>query len=104
MARKLKNFVGGSWVDSQTKTFDDVINPATEEIIASVPLSTKKDLDKAVATAQEAFQSWKNVAAPKRARVMFKFHQLLTEHKKALAKIITIENGKSYTEALCEVQ
>jgi malonate-semialdehyde dehydrogenase (acetylating)/methylmalonate-semialdehyde dehydrogenase len=104
MARKLKNFVGGSWVDSQTKTFDDVINPATEEIIASVPLSTKKDLDKAVATAQEAFQSWKNVAAPKRARVMFKFHQLLTEHKKALAKIITIENGKSYTEALGEVQ
>jgi malonate-semialdehyde dehydrogenase (acetylating)/methylmalonate-semialdehyde dehydrogenase len=67
-------------------------------------LSTKKDLDKAVATAQEAFQSWKNVAAPKRARVMFKFHQLLTEHKKALAKIITIENGKSYTEALGEVQ
>ncbi|EPH59392.1 methylmalonate-semialdehyde dehydrogenase [Enterococcus faecium 13.SD.W.09] len=104
MARKLKNFVGGSWVDSQTKTFDDVINPATEEIIASVPLSTKKDLDKAVATAQEAFQSWKIVAAPKRARVMFKFHQLLTEHKKELAKIITIENGKSYTEALGEVQ
>lgn len=104
MARKLKNFVGGSWIDSQTKNFDDVINPATEEIIASVPLSTIKDLDKAVATAQEAFQSWRNVAAPKRARVMFKFHQLLTEHKKALAKIITIENGKSYTEALGEVQ
>ncbi len=104
MARQLRNFVGGSWVDSETKAFEDVINPATEEIIASVPLSTKTDLDAAVAIAQNTFHSWKNVAAPKRARVMFKFHQLLTEHKKELAKIITIENGKSYAEALGEVQ
>lgn len=104
MKKRLQNFINGQWVSSNTDKYEPVVNPATEEEIASVPLSTKSDLDQAVNTAQKAFETWKSVAVPKRARVMFNFHQLLTEHKKELAKIITIENGKSIAEALGEVQ
>lgn len=104
MTKELKNFVSGEWRKSETQSYESVINPATEEVIAKVPLSTKKDLNEAVAIAEETFQSWKKVAAPKRARIMFKFHQLLTENKEELAKIITIENGKPFGESLGEVQ
>lgn len=102
--RTLKNFVNGKWVGSETKTFEDVLNPATEEVVARVPISTKKELDEAVEIASEAFQSWSNTAVPKRARILFKFQQLLMENKEDLARLITIENGKAYSEALGEVQ
>jgi malonate-semialdehyde dehydrogenase (acetylating)/methylmalonate-semialdehyde dehydrogenase len=98
------NFIGGRWVESSTVKFESVINPATGETLAEVPHSTRKDLDEAVRVAQEAFQTWKEVAAPKRARVMFKFQQLLIENKKELARLITLENGKAFSEALGEVQ
>ncbi|AUJ23522.1 CoA-acylating methylmalonate-semialdehyde dehydrogenase [Virgibacillus dokdonensis] len=102
--RTLKNFVNGKWVGSETKTFEDVLNPATEEVVARVPISTKKELDEAVEIASEAFQLWSNTAVPKRARILFKFQQLLMENKEDLARLITIENGKAYSEALGEVQ
>lgn len=102
--RTLKNFVNGKWVGSETKTFEDVLNPATEEVVARVPISTKKELNEAVEIASEAFQSWSNTAVPKRARILFKFQQLLMENKEELARLITIENGKAYSEALGEVQ
>ncbi|WP_077705968.1 CoA-acylating methylmalonate-semialdehyde dehydrogenase [Virgibacillus dokdonensis] len=102
--RTLKNFVNGKWVGSETKTFEDVLNPATEEVVARVPISTKKELDEAVEIASEAFHSWSNTAVPKRARILFKFQQLLMENKEDLARLITIENGKAYSEALGEVQ
>ncbi|MDR1567198.1 MAG: CoA-acylating methylmalonate-semialdehyde dehydrogenase [Streptococcaceae bacterium] len=104
MADRLMNFIGGRWVESSTVKFESVINPATGETLAEVPHSTRKDLDEAVRVAQEAFQTWKEVAAPKRARVMFKFQQLLIENKKELARLITLENGKAFSEALGEVQ
>ncbi|RFA34780.1 methylmalonate-semialdehyde dehydrogenase (CoA acylating) [Virgibacillus dokdonensis] len=102
--RTLKNFVNGKWVGNETKTFEDVLNPATEEVVARVPISTKKELNEAVEIASEAFQSWSNTAVPKRARILFKFQQLLMENKEELARLITIENGKAYSEALGEVQ
>lgn len=100
---KLKNFIGGQWVDSQALQFEAVYNPATEEILAEVPLSSRDELDRAVDIAQKAFQSWKNVDVIKRARIMFTFHELLIAHKLELAKLITMENGKALSEALGEV-
>ncbi|SIR75546.1 methylmalonate-semialdehyde dehydrogenase [acylating] [Peribacillus simplex] len=100
----LKNYIGGKWVDSTTSKHEQVPNPATGEALANVPLSTKEDVNQAVQVAKEAYKEWKKVAVPKRARFLFRYQQLLIEHWEELAKLVTIENGKSYTEAYGEVQ
>ena len=61
-------------------------------------------MDYAAEVAQQSFEQWKEVPVPKRARILFKFQQLLIENKNTLAEIITQENGKNLTEALGEVQ
>ncbi|UXU64440.1 CoA-acylating methylmalonate-semialdehyde dehydrogenase [Staphylococcus agnetis] len=104
MVEVLKNYIGGQWVASQATETIDVVNPATKELIAKVPVSTRDELDHAAEVAHQAFESWKEVAVPKRARILFKFQQLLLENKDELAAIITKENGKNTTEALGEVQ
>ncbi|GMA50682.1 methylmalonate semialdehyde dehydrogenase [acylating] 2 [Alicyclobacillus contaminans] len=81
-----------------------VPNPATGETLAHVPMSTQADVDQAVAAAKRAFPSWSETPVPKRARILFRYQQLLTEHWDELARLITLENGKSYKEAYGEVQ
>ncbi|WEG14870.1 CoA-acylating methylmalonate-semialdehyde dehydrogenase [Pullulanibacillus sp. KACC 23026] len=100
----LKNYINGQWVEASHSKTESVPNPATEEILAEVPLSAQDDVERAVAAASEAFKSWSNVAVPKRARILFKYQQLLMEHYEELAELITKENGKSLTEARGEVQ
>ncbi|MED0965768.1 CoA-acylating methylmalonate-semialdehyde dehydrogenase [Bacillus paramycoides] len=100
----LKNYIGGQWIESTSKQVEDVPNPATGEVIARVPLSTKEDLNRAVATAKEAFRTWSKVAVPRRSRILFRYQQLLIENWEELAKLVTLENGKSYKEAYGEVQ
>ncbi|MFL1677047.1 methylmalonate-semialdehyde dehydrogenase [Paenibacillus dendritiformis] len=102
--RKIKNYINGEWVESGTAHYESVYNPATKEVIAQVPLSTRAELDAAAAAAAKAFEEWKNVAVPRRARILFRYQQLLIEHREELARLITIENGKNLTEALGEVQ
>ncbi len=99
----LKNFIGGEWVDSLSSHTEPVYNPATEELIALVPISSKEDVDQAVAAASKAFELWSKTPVPRRARVLFKYQQLLVEHWEELAQLITKENGKNYTEAHGEV-
>lgn len=102
--RRLKNYINGEWVNSQTTNYEDVLNPATKEIICQVPLSTKEDVELATKASLAAFEKWKNVAVPRRARILFKFQELITRNKLELARLITIENGKNLKEALGEVQ
>lgn len=102
--RRLKNYINGEWVNSQTTNYEDVLNPATKEIICQVPLSTKEDVELATKASLAAFEKWKNVAVPRRARILFKFQELITRNKQELARLITIENGKNLKEALGEVQ
>ncbi|MBO1002147.1 CoA-acylating methylmalonate-semialdehyde dehydrogenase [Pseudogracilibacillus auburnensis] len=103
VAQKVKNFIGGEWVEAKTDKTEPVYNPATGEIIAHVPISTTEELDKAVKIAAEAFETWKDEPVPKRARILFKYQQLLVDHWDELARLITIENGKNFTEAHGEV-
>lgn len=100
----LKNYIGGEWVDATTEHYEVVPNPATGEQLAVVPLSTRADVDLAVANAREAFRSWSKTPVPKRARILFRYQQLLVEHWDELARLITVENGKSFKEAYGEVQ
>ena len=73
-------------------------------MIAVVPLSNGADLEQAVEAAAAAFVGWSQTPVPRRARILFKYQQLLIEHWDELARLITLENGKSYTEAYGEVQ
>ncbi|WP_377888998.1 CoA-acylating methylmalonate-semialdehyde dehydrogenase [Alkalihalobacillus sp. R86527] len=100
----LKNYVGGEWITAKSNETLDVPNPATEENLAYVPLSSKEDVTLAVRAANEAFKTWRNVPVPKRARVLFTFHSLLIQNHEELAELVVKENGKSYKEAYGEVQ
>lgn len=100
----LKNYINGEWVESTSGKTEDVVNPATGKVIAKVPISTREEVDAAVETATRAFETWKEVDVPKRARILFKFQQLLVQHWDELAEIITKENGKNLKEAKGEVQ
>ena len=89
MTTMLKNWIGGQWVEASAEKYDNVYNPATEEILAQVPLSSEADVDAAVQTARHAFESWSKTPVPKRARVLFKYQQLLVDHWEELARLIT---------------
>lgn len=99
----LNNWIGGQWVKSASELTEDVYNPATGEVLAKVPLSTQAEVDQAVSAAAEAFTAWSRTPVPRRARVLFKYQQLLVEHWEELARLITQENGKSFNEAHGEV-
>lgn len=100
----IRNYVGGQWKESTSGKTEPVYNPATGDIIGHVPLSSMEELNEAVTVAAEAFRAWSRTAVPRRARIMFKYQQLLVEHWDELAKLITLENGKNFKEAYGEVQ
>jgi malonate-semialdehyde dehydrogenase (acetylating) / methylmalonate-semialdehyde dehydrogenase len=100
----LKNFIDGRWIEAETSEYISVPNPATGENIALVPISTNKDVKSAVVAAKTAFISWSKTPVPKRARILFKYQQLLLKNQEELANLITQENGKAYKEAYGEVQ
>ncbi|KHE72770.1 CoA-acylating methylmalonate-semialdehyde dehydrogenase [Halobacillus sp. BBL2006] len=102
--KTIQNYIGGKWIDAKTNKTEAVYNPATGDVIANVPISTPEDVDHAVKAASEAFKTWKEVPVPKRARILFKYQQLLVDHWDELAEIVTMENGKSFKEAQGEVQ
>ncbi|MBN6185975.1 CoA-acylating methylmalonate-semialdehyde dehydrogenase [Aneurinibacillus sp. BA2021] len=102
-AALLKNFIDGNWVDVQCERFEDVINPATGEVIARVPLSSREDVARAVQAAERASQEWKHTTVSERSKLMFAFHAVLLQHQEELAALITRENGKTYHEAHAEL-
>lgn len=104
MVKILNNYINGEWVKSKSYKTEDVFNPATGEVLAKVPISTKEEVDEAVQAATQAFKTWKEVPVSQRARILFKYQQLLVENWDELAEIITKENGKNLTEARGEVK
>ncbi len=95
----LRNYIGGRWVESRTREFLDVYNPARGEVIAKTPLSTGEEVDAAVAAAKKAFPAWRDTPPVVRARALFKFKDLLEEHFEELARIVTTEHGKTLEES-----
>ncbi|MGA9290025.1 MAG: CoA-acylating methylmalonate-semialdehyde dehydrogenase, partial [Anaerobacillus sp.] len=100
----LQNYINGKWVDAKTDQFQSVPNPATGDELAQVPISTREDLDEAVKVAKATFKTWSKTPVPKRARILFKYQQLLVDNWDELARLLTQENGKSFKEAQGEVQ
>ncbi|MCB9992535.1 MAG: CoA-acylating methylmalonate-semialdehyde dehydrogenase [Hyphomicrobiaceae bacterium] len=99
----LDNAVGGQRVRSTSGRTSPVFNPATGEQIGILPLSTTAELDDAVANARAALDGWANTPPAKRARVLFKFLELLTANQDELARELSREHGKTHADALGEV-
>ena len=81
------------------KKMRKIFNPATGDQEAEVKLATTKDVDEAVASAKKAFEAWSNRPPLQRARVMFKFKELIEKNSDELTKIIVAEHGKVYEDA-----
>ena len=91
-------------MSSQASETQEVRNPATDEVLALVPLSGAADVDVAVQAAAAAFPTWRATAPQDRARYFFKLRELLEEHKEELARLITTEMGKTIDDSRGEVQ
>lgn len=101
---EVRNLIGGRWEERDGRDTEPVYDPATGEIVAQTPLSTKDDVDRAVKKAQEAFSSWAATPVVERARVLFSFKALLEEHFEELRDLVTLENGKDAADAAGEVR
>src|SRR5690606_10791465 len=99
----IENAVGGQRRVSSSGRRAPVFNPATGEQIAELPLSTPAEIDAAVASAKAAQPAWGDTPPLKRARVMFRFKELLDRHAENLAREISREHGKTHDDALGEV-
>ncbi|TCZ76509.1 CoA-acylating methylmalonate-semialdehyde dehydrogenase [Paenibacillus albiflavus] len=102
--QKLNNFVNGQWIPASSDKYEPVFNPATGEVIAEVPLSSREDLNQAVQVAEIAFQTWSKTPVPNRTRILFRYIHLLTQHAEELAETIVREHGKNLKDARGEVQ
>lgn len=100
----LKNYINGEWISSESSDFIEVFNPAKNEVIAKVPLSTVDEVNRAVDFAQEAFIEWRETPPTKRQQYFFKLKALLEENFETLSRIIVQEMGKSIVEARGEMR
>lgn len=103
MSKKVKLFIGGEFVESKTKDYIPVTNPATQEVIAEAPCATESEMEQAISNAKEAFESWREVPVSERARLMMRYQALLKEHHDELGEILAKETGKTFEDAKGDV-
>ena len=95
----VKLLIDGKFVESTTTQWRDVVNPATQEVLARVPFATPAEIDAAVASGKEAFKTWKKTPIGTRARIFLKLQQLIRENMGELAALLTAEQGKTLPDA-----
>tara|TARA_R110000868_G_scaffold140773_6_gene356777 strand:+ start:94 stop:1560 length:1467 start_codon:yes stop_codon:yes gene_type:complete len=100
---EVKNFINGKFERNGQKEMD-VINPSDGSVIATLPLSTANDVDKAVQAAKNAFPSWSMMTFKERVQIFFRYRTLLENNMDELTKLVQLENGKTYSEAKAEVE
>src|SRR2546422_635694 len=101
---RLQNYINGQWRNSTAQDFGDVINPATGETLAQVPLDGEADVQATIESAAAAFPEWRRTPPEERIQYLFKLKLLLEDHLDELARILTTENGKTLAEARAEIR
>jgi len=100
----LRNYIGGAWVAPRATTSQEVVNPATGEVLAQVPLCGADDVDTAVLAASEAYPAWRETPPFQRARAMFRLKEAMESRFEEIARTIVREHGKIIDEARGEVR
>src|SRR2546430_15624356 len=99
----LSHWIDGQPVAGSSGRFADVFDPSTGEVSAGVPLASTQELERCISVARSAFKDWAATPPLRRARVMFRFRQLLDNASDELAKLISREHGKTVSDARGEV-
>jgi len=100
---EILNYINGEWSKPEVTDYQDVINPATGQVIARTPLCGKEVVDAAAKAASEAFPAWRRTPVQDRVQYLFKLRGLLREHGDEIARLITNECGKTFEEAKAEM-
>lgn len=100
---KLQNYINGQWVDSKSSATLNVLNPATQEVIALVPEGVAQDVALAAQAAHDGFQEWRSTPVSKRVQYLFKLKTILEDNIDDIAKTIVLESGKTFLEAKAEM-
>ncbi len=95
----VKLLINGEFVESASREWQDVIDPATQEVLAQVPFATPEEIEAAVAAAKAAYLTWRNTPIAARARIMLKLQALVREHMSRIARTLSAEQGKTLADA-----
>src|ERR1700689_3938432 len=95
----VKMLLDGKFIESRSSEWHEVVNPATQEVLAQVPFATDDELNAAVASAKKAFKTWKDTPIGARMRIMLKFQALVRQNMKRIAQTLTVEQGKTLPDA-----
>lgn len=99
----MKSLIGGKWVDSSNGNVIEVFNPATNELIDTVPSLTKEDVDRAISSARASQKAWEEKSVVERCEILSKFTELVLRDADSLAKTLSDETGKPIREARAEI-
>ncbi|MGD9699617.1 MULTISPECIES: CoA-acylating methylmalonate-semialdehyde dehydrogenase [unclassified Acinetobacter] len=99
-----KLLINGEFVDSKSTHWQDIVNPATQEVLGQVPFSTPKEVNAAIAAAQNALASWRQTPIQARMRIMLKLQDLIRSNLKSIAQVLTAEQGKTLADAEGDIQ
>lgn len=102
--RRLKMFIDGDWVISETDSYSLVYNASTGEVTTEVPRCLTEEVNRAVAAAKSAFEPWSETPVQERVQVLFRYKALLDTHLDELGTILATENGKTLAEAMGSIQ
>ncbi len=94
-----KLLIDGQWVESKTTEWHDIVNPATQQVLAKVPFATAEEVNAAIDAAHRAFKTWKLTPIGARMRIMLKLQALIREHSKRIAVVLSAEQGKTIADA-----
>ena len=99
MPAKTQLVIGGQSVDSKATKWIDVHDPATNQVVTQVPQATNDEMNEAVASAKEAYASWSKTSPLARQQIMFKYQALIKDNLADIARLITLEQGKTHPDA-----
>src|SRR5262245_41579594 len=101
---RIQNYIGGRWVASDATRFGEVRNPATDTVLAKVPLGGAADVDRAVQAGLKAYPAWRATPPVQRVKPLFKLKNLLEEQFEDIARTVTREHGKTIEESRSSVR
>lgn len=99
-----KLLINGEFVESQSSHWQDIINPATQEVLGQAPFATTEEVNAAIAAAQNALASWRQTPIQARMRIMLKLQDLIRSNLKSIAQVLTAEQGKTLADAEGDIQ